>query len=302
MSGPMMVRGRASDESAGESADETADETARSFEKEILIVDADLHVCETLWAPLQGAGYRPCVAPTAQHACELIAARAPLALIVDWSLPDRSGLSFLLDLRAQPRTERLPAIMLSAREDEDDCVRALAAGADDFIRKPFSLCELIARLRVLLRPAPRRLAPARILAQGLTLDVAAMRVGNSVDCGETALSLGPFECRLLRFFLTHGHRVHSRREIIHELYGSQAICHDERSIDHHVFHLRKALRALGHPTVIETVRGRGYRLTDGIEPPPLADAADAPAGVTFAAGTAAASFTAGATTPASAAR
>jgi two-component system phosphate regulon response regulator PhoB len=234
-------------------------------EKDILIVDADLRVCETLWTLFQDAGYQPCVASTAQDAAARIASRAPLALIVDWSLPDCSGLSFLLDLRAEPRTERLPAIMLSARDDADDCVRALDAGADDFVRKPFSPRELLSRLRVLLRPMPRAETSTRISVNGLTLDMAAMRVESEADCGESALPLSPFECQLLHFFLTHGHRVYSRREIIGELYGPQAGGqHDDRSVDHHVFHLRKTLRALGHDTVIETVRGRGYRLTDRI--------------------------------------
>jgi two-component system, OmpR family, phosphate regulon response regulator PhoB len=241
-------------------------ESACRAEKDILIVDADLRVCETLWALFQDAGYQPSVATTAQHAAASIASRAPLALVVDWSLPDRSGLSFLLDVRAEPRTERLPAIMLSARDDADDCVRALDAGADDFVRKPFSPRELLSRLRVLLRPMPRAETSMRISVKGLTLDLAAMRVESDVECGEAALPLSPFECQLLHFFLTHGHRVYSRREIIGELHGPQAAHHDDRSIDHHVFHLRKALRALGQETVIETVRGRGYRLTDRIEP------------------------------------
>jgi two-component system, OmpR family, phosphate regulon response regulator PhoB len=264
-------------------------ESACRIDHEVLIVDADLRVCETLWTPLQAAGYRPCVASTAQHAAALIATRTPLALILDWSLPDRSGLSFMIDVRATPRTERLPAIMLSAREDEDDCVRALDAGADDFIRKPFSLCELLARLRVLLRPAPRVQARTRISVKGLTLDLAAMRVENSADSGsssgmngraggrEAAFPLSLFECQLLHFFLTHGHRVYSRREIIREICGPQA-GHDERCVDLHVCYLRKALRALGHDAVIETVRGRGYRLTDRIEPQ-----AAGPAGATNAA-------------------
>jgi two-component system, OmpR family, phosphate regulon response regulator PhoB len=282
-------------------------ESARRVDKEILIVDADLRVCETLWALFQDAGYQPCVAPTAQDADALIAARAPLALVVDWSLPDRSGLSFLLDLRAKPRTERVPAIMLSARDDADDCVRALDAGADDFMHKPFSPRELLSRLRVLLRPTPRAPTSVRISAKGLTLDLAAMRVESDADCGESAVPLGPFECQLLHFFLTHGHRVYSRREIIGELYGGQACRHDERSVDHHVFHLRKALRALGHDTVIETVRGRGYRLTDRMEPL----GADADAALAGASGTTIATATtpgtstaaaAAAMTPASAAR
>lgn len=273
----------------------TLDESACRVEKDILIVDADLRVCETLWTLFQSAGFRPCVAPTAQDAAAQMASRAPHALVVDWSLPDRSGLSFLLDLRADPRTERLPTIMLSARDDEDDCVRALDAGADDFLRKPFSPRELLSRLRVLLRPAPRAQTSMRISAQGLTLDLAAMRVESDADCGETALPLSPFECQLLHFFLTHGHRVYSRREIIGELYGRQTGHHDDRSVDHHVFHLRKALRALGHDTLIETVRGRGYRLTDRIDPQ-LADPAlpAAPAATATSATTV--------TTPASAAR
>ncbi|GAB7524328.1 response regulator [Paraburkholderia sp. 2C] len=290
-------------------------ESVRRVEKEILIVDADLRVCETLWALFQGAGYLPCVAPTAQDADALIAARAPLALVVDWSLPDRSGLSFLLDLRADSRTERLPVIMLSARDDADDCVRALDAGADDFVRKPFSPRELLARLRVLLRPTPRAQTSMRISVKGLTLDLAAMRVESDADCGESALPLGPFECQLLHFFLTHGHRVYSRREIIGELYGREACRLDDRSVDHHVFYLRKALRALGHDKLIETVRGRGYRLTDRIEPRGAnanadVDAdADAPLGVTSASPVTTATTTAPTTaaaaaamTPASAAR
>jgi DNA-binding response OmpR family regulator len=99
----------------------------------------------------------------------------------------------------------------------------------------------------------------------LTLDFAALRVGGSAECGETGLPLSAFECRLLHFFLTHGQRVYSRREIIHALCGAQA-GHDERSVDLHVCYLRKALRALGRGTMIETVRGRGYRLNDRIEP------------------------------------
>ncbi|GAB2909967.1 phosphate regulon transcriptional regulator PhoB [Paraburkholderia jirisanensis] len=248
-----MVRGRVSNHSAC------------CTKKEILIVDADLCVCEMLWVQLQQAGYQPCVAPTAQHAAGMIASRLPHALIVDWSLPDSSGLSLLIDLRAQCRTERLPVIMLGARDDEDDCVRALDAGADDFVCKPFSSRELILRLRVLLRPMLQRQACTRISMMGLTLDFAAMRVGSSADFGDTGLPLSAFECQLLHFFLTHGQRVYSRKEIIHALCGTQA-GHDERSVDLHVCYLRKALRALGRGSVIETVRGRGYRLNDRVEP------------------------------------
>jgi two-component system, OmpR family, phosphate regulon response regulator PhoB len=289
MSTPMMARSRAPGESRCR------------VEKEILIVDVDLRVCETLWALFHGAGYQPCVASTAQDAAALIAAHAPLALVVDWSLPDCSGLSFLLDLRAEPRTERLPAIMLSARDEADDCVRALDAGADDFVRKPFSPRELLSRLRVLLRPTPRAETSMRISVQGLTLDLAAMRVESGADRGETAALLSPCECQLLHFFLTHGHRVYSRREIIGELYGPQAGHHDDRSVDHHMFHLRKALRALGHDTLIETVRGRGYRLTDRIEPQ-VADAAPVTAPTATVTTAAAAAAAAVVTTPASAAR
>ncbi|MDQ7980845.1 response regulator [Paraburkholderia sp. SARCC-3016] len=277
-------------------------ENAPGGASDIVIVDADLRVCEILWALLQNAGYRPCVAPTAHDAAALIASRVPLALIVDWSLPDRSGLSFLLDVRAEPRTERLPAIMLSARDDVDDCIRALDAGADDFMRKPFSPRELLSRLRVLLRPIPRAQTSTRISVKGLTLDLAAMRVESDADCRESALPLSPFECQLLHFFLTHGHRVYSRREIIGELHGAQAAHHDDRRVDHHVFHLRKALRALGHDAVIETVRGRGYRLTDRIEPQAAQAALHVAAPATALASTAPVATAAAATKPASAAR
>jgi two-component system, OmpR family, phosphate regulon response regulator PhoB len=238
---------------------------ARGAEPEILVVDANLRVCETLWSSLQAVGYRPCVASTAQHAAELIAVRVPHALILDWMLPDRSGLSFLADLREAPRTWHLPAIMLSARDNENDCVRALETGADDYVRKPFSPPELISRLRGLLRPKPRRHPPAPISVKGLTLDLAARRVTSGAGHVETALSLSAFECQLLRFFLTSTHRVYSRREIIREICGPHA-SYDDRNVDLHVFYLRKALRALGHDAVIETVRGRGYRLTDRIDP------------------------------------
>ncbi|CAB3762051.1 response regulator [Paraburkholderia solisilvae] len=238
---------------------------ALGAEAEILIVDADLRVCETLWSSMQAAGYRPCVASTAQHAAELIAMRVPHALVLDWMLPDRSGLSFLTDLRDAPRTWHLPAIMLSARDNDDDCVRALDAGADDFVRKPFSPPELISRLRGLLRPKPRHHPPAPISVQGLTLDLAARRVTSGAGHAETALRLSAFECQLLRFFLTNTHRVYSRKEIMREICGPHA-SYDDRNVDLHVFYLRKALRALGHDAVIETVRGRGYRLTDRIDP------------------------------------
>jgi two-component system phosphate regulon response regulator PhoB len=187
----------------------------------------------------------------------------PDVILLDWMLPGQSGLALARKWRADGRTKAVPIIMLTARGDEPDKVAGLDAGADDYITKPFSTQELLARIRAVLR----RRAPEQVndsVAQGdLVLDAGTHRVTYQ----GRALKIGPTEFKLLHFFMKHAERVHSRAQLLDKVWGDHVFI-EERTVDVHVKRLREALGAAG--VMVETVRGAGYRFTS--QPPALMQA------------------------------
>jgi len=183
--------------------------------------------------------------------------------VLDWMLPGQSGLQLAKRWRADARTRELPIIMLTARAEEGDKIAGLDAGADDYLTKPFSTNELMARIRaVLRRKAPESLDTAVEIA-GLTLDPATRRVTRRLEGGAREVKLGPTEFRLLHFLMTHPERVHSRAQLLDRVWGDHVFI-EERTVDVHVKRLREALNPVNCSQMIETVRGAGYRLTQQV--------------------------------------
>jgi two-component system, OmpR family, phosphate regulon response regulator PhoB len=219
----------------------------------ILVVDPDPHARQLIEQNLHRAGHQTSCAADAESALLAIGDSLPDLLLLEWDLPGQCGISLVRRLRAQPRTRALPVIMLSARAGEHDTVLALESGADDYIVKPFSPRATLARIHALLRRLPGATANTLQMA-GLHLDPGTHRV----SAGTHALSLGRIEFQLLNYLMHHPERVHTRAQLLDQVWGSQAVLH-ERTVDAHVGRLRSALAPSGHQRHIETVRGSGYR-------------------------------------------
>jgi len=225
----------------------------------VLVVEDESAIAELISLNLRHAGYEVTLAASADQARLEIDRVLPDLVILDWMLPGQSGLAFAKRLRGETRTRELPVIMLTARADEGDKVAGLDAGADDYLTKPFSTHELMARIRaVLRRKAPEALDSA-VEVGPLWLDPATRRVGR----GAQELRMGPTEFRLLHFFMTHPERVHSRAQLLDRVWGDHVFI-EERTVDVHVKRLREALAPVGCSAMIETVRGAGYRLTQQV--------------------------------------
>jgi two-component system, OmpR family, phosphate regulon response regulator PhoB len=227
----------------------------------VLVVEDEPAIAELLAINLRHAGYEVQVAPDAQSATEAVDRVLPDVVLLDWMLPGQSGLALARGWRAQARTKPLPIIMLTARADEADKLAGLDGGADDYITKPFSTKELLARVRALLRrKAPQALDEA-VTVSGLSLDPATRRVTAPVDGQVREAKLGPTEFRLLHFLMTHPERVHSRAQLLDRVWGDHVFI-EERTVDVHVKRLREALAPVNCSHLVETVRGAGYRLTE----------------------------------------
>ncbi len=227
---------------------------------QIVVVEDEPAIAELISINLRHAGHQVVIAPTAEAARHEIDAKLPDLVVLDWMLPGQSGLALARQWRANARTRELPIIMLTARGEEADKVAALDAGADDYLTKPFSTNELMARIRaVLRRKAPEALEDVVDVA-GLRIDPSTRRVSRVSAQGEIDLKLGPTEFRLLHFFMTHPERVHSRAQLLDRVWGDHVFI-EERTVDVHVKRLREALAPAHCASIIETVRGAGYRLT-----------------------------------------
>jgi two-component system phosphate regulon response regulator PhoB len=226
----------------------------------VLIVEDEPAIAELIAVNLRHNGFRPIWAMDSTSAqCELDAV-LPDVILLDWMLPGESGLTLAKRWRANPRTKGVPIIMLTARGDEVDRVAGLDAGADDYIAKPFSTKELLARVRaVLRRRAPEQIGGTVAIA-GLSLDASTYRV----TFMDQMLKLGPTEFKLLHYFMNHAERVHSRSQLLDKVWGDHVFI-EERTVDVHVKRLREALGATAGQ-MIETVRGAGYRLTGQVTP------------------------------------
>ena len=222
----------------------------------ILVVEDESAIAELISINLRHAGFEVTLAASATSAQYEVDRVLPDLIVLDWMLPGQSGVALARQWRSAARTKELPIIMLTARADEGDKIAGLDAGADDYITKPFSTNELLARIRaVLRRKAPEALDSA-VEVGPLLLDPGTRRVsreGNEVK-------LGPTEFRLLHFLMTHPERVHSRSQLLDRVWGDHVFI-EERTIDVHVKRLREALERVQCARMIETVRGAGYRLT-----------------------------------------
>ena len=221
----------------------------------ILVVEDEPAILELLKVNLVDAGYEVLPAPDAESAQAILKDRLPNLLLLDWMLPGMSGLALAKQLRADPRTRDLPAIMVTARTDEADKVAGLEAWVDDYVTKPFSPRELKARIKAVLRRRAPEAAQEPLAAGALKLDPTTHRV--TVD-GQP-VRVGPTEFRLLRFFLARPERVHTRSQLLDQVWGDQVYI-EERTVDVHIRRLRLALEPFGQDRLIETVRGSGYRL------------------------------------------
>lgn len=226
-------------------------------QKRILVVEDERPIREMLAFNLGRAGYdvQPCT--TGQEARAAIADEFPDVVLMDWMLPDISGLELTRQLKRNPDTREIPIIMVTARVTEDDRVTGLDGGADDYITKPFSSRELIARIRAALRRTSGD-EDELLRVNGLCLDAASRRV--SINGEEIAL--GPTEYRLLEFLMRHPDRVYSRGQLLDRVWGGNVYV-AERTVDVHIRRLRKALEPSGCDSLICTVRGAGYRFTPG---------------------------------------
>jgi two-component system, OmpR family, phosphate regulon response regulator PhoB len=222
----------------------------------ILVVEDEPAIQELIAVNLQHAGHHVIRTRDAEGALGIVRNALPDLLLIDWMLPGMSGLSLARALRQQERTREIPIIMLTARGAENDKIAGLEAGADDYLAKPFSPRELLARIKAVLRRRAPQMTDDPVDVSGLRLEPATRRVFGS----ERALALGPTEFRLLHFLMTHAERVHSRAQLLDQVWGDHVFL-EERTVDVHIRRLRKGLEASGHDRLIETVRGSGYRFT-----------------------------------------
>jgi two-component system phosphate regulon response regulator PhoB len=225
-----------------------------------LVVEDEPAIAELLSVNLGFAGHKVLVAENAEIAQSIVEGQLPDLILLDWMLPGMSGVRYARKLRADERTKEIPIIMLTARTDEGDKVEGLETGADDYITKPFSPKELMARIKAVMRRRAPQLTNDTVEIGGLRLDPATHRLWGTVDGQAVALDLGPTEFRLLHFFMTHAERVHSRAQLLDQVWGDHVFV-EERTVDVHIRRLRKALEPTGHDRLIETVRGSGYRFS-----------------------------------------
>ena len=230
----------------------------------ILLVEDETDIHEMLSFAFERAGLDVQIAETAEQALEILDGPLPSLVIIDWMLPGMTGIELARRLRRDPLTGDLPLLMLTARGEESDKLKSFDAGVDDYVTKPFSPRELIARVRALLR---RSGDPADgILALGpLTLDTK----GHHVSVGSDRIHVGPTEFRLLELLMRNPNRAFDRTQLLDRVWGRNVYL-EERTVDVHVLRLRKALHPFGMDKAVETVRGVGYRLTQPEQPEALA--------------------------------
>lgn len=223
----------------------------------ILIVDDESSIREMLRVALDMAGFECLEASNAKEAEICIADRMPNLVLLDWMMPEVSGLELLRRWRRNDQTRHLPVILLTAKGEEESTIKGLNTGADDYVSKPFSPRELVARIQSLLRRAAPDSGESPIRVGDLVMDPA----GHIVTIAGEEVALGPTEYRLLEFFLNHPNRAYTRNQLLNNVWGSNVYI-DERTIDVHIRRLRKALSNRGYDACVQTVRGFGYRFSE----------------------------------------
>ncbi|MES9844503.1 MAG: phosphate regulon transcriptional regulator PhoB [Candidatus Sedimenticola sp. PURPLELP] len=223
----------------------------------ILVVEDEPAVREMVSFVLKQSDYDTLEAEDAEEARALLADETPDLVLMDWMLPGMSGVEFTRELKQDAVTRDIPVIMLTARGEEDDKVRGLECGAEDYVTKPFSPRELTARIKVILRRVAPHATEEVVDVGALQLDPTSYRV----SVGKQEVELGPTEFRLLHFFMTHMDKVYSRSRLLDRVWGANVFI-EERTVDVHIRRLRKALEPFGVDGLVQTVRGAGYRFSE----------------------------------------
>ncbi|MTD40872.1 phosphate response regulator transcription factor PhoB [Erwinia sp. CPCC 100877] len=224
--------------------------------RRILVVEDEAPIREMVCFVLEQNGFLPLEAEDYDAALARLNDPWPDLILLDWMLPGGSGLQLIKHLKRQPMTRDIPVVMLTARGEEEDRVRGLETGADDYITKPFSPKELVARIKAVMRRISPMAVEEPIEIEGLSLDPTSHRVMG----GERPLDMGPTEFKLLHFFMTHPERVYSREQLLNQVWGTNVYVED-RTVDVHIRRLRKVLESSGHDRMVQTVRGTGYRFS-----------------------------------------
>ena len=222
----------------------------------ILIVEDESSILELIALNLHQAGFNPIRAISAEYADNIVKETIPDLIVLDWMLPGMNGVEFAKRLRANSVTKFIPIIMLTAKSDEDNKIEGFNVGADDYLTKPFSPRELVARIKVLIRRRSPELVNDPIIAEDLILDPKSHRV----QVNNKTITIGPTEFKLLHFFMKNNNRVYSRNQILDKIWGNNSVI-DDRTVDVHIKRLREVLKQSGYDKFIQTIRGTGYRFS-----------------------------------------
>lgn len=222
----------------------------------ILVIEDEAAIREMVAIALEKDGFEIRLAESVEDGEAAIRLRQPDLILLDWMLPGQSGIDYARRLKREKLTRDLPIIMLTARGEEDDRVRGLDTGIDDYVAKPFSPRELVARIKAVLRRAQPAVGDQPVEVRDLRVDP----VSHRVSAAGTALAMGPTEYRLLLFLMTHPDRVFNRAQLLDNVWGTNVYV-EERTVDVHVRRLRKCLSPTGHDDLLQTVRGAGYRFS-----------------------------------------
>jgi two-component system phosphate regulon response regulator PhoB len=227
----------------------------------ILVVEDDQAIAEMITASLEMAGYEVKRAANGQIAFQMILEESPDLVLADWMMPMMTGLELARRLKKEEKTSEIPIILLTAKSDEDDKINGFDAGIDDYIVKPFSPRELLARIKAVLRRGSGDAEVSSLTAGQLRLN----RSSKKAHINDEELNLGPIEFRLLEFFMQHPDRVYSREQLLDRVWGGTVYVED-RTVDVHIRRLRKRLTPSNHEVLIQTVRGAGYRFSAEVLP------------------------------------
>ncbi|GAC1620808.1 MAG: phosphate response regulator transcription factor PhoB [Nevskia sp.] len=227
--------------------------------KKILVIEDEASIRDMLRFALERAEFRVNIAQDVPNARLRIAEGRPDLILLDWMMPGVSGVEYARELKSAATTKDIPIIMVTARAEEEDKIRGLNIGCDDYVSKPFSFPELIARIQAVMRRSMPGGEEERLAVAGLQVDAASQRVTAKGD----PVRLGPTEYRLLHFFISHPERVYTREQVLDRVWG-QNVYVEERTVDVHIRRLRKALQPYGYDGMIQTVRGTGYRFSEKV--------------------------------------
>ena len=224
--------------------------------RRILVVEDETAIREMICFVLEQNGYQPIEAEDYDTALSFLIDPYPDLVLLDWMIPGGSGIQVIKQMKRENNTRDIPIIMLTAKGEEEDKVKGLETGADDYVIKPFSPKELVARVKAILRRLSPMSAEDVIEFNGLSLDPVSHRVTSQ----DKPIDMGPTEFKLLHFFMTHPERVYSREQLLNYVWGTNVYVED-RTVDVHIRRLRKAIEQDGHDRMIQTVRGTGYRFS-----------------------------------------